>query len=250
MSDGYTGPMEAARRLARPEPPRRFYRSAAAAPVDGGFALMLDGRRARTPARRPMIVADAAVAEALAREWSRQGDRLEPEAMPVTRIVNAAIDRVADEMVAVRNEIVRYGGSDLLCYRASEPEGLVALQTRLWPPILAWAETRLGVRLELAHGIVHVPQPPEALAALVVAVTAFDALRLSALYSIATLTGSAVIALAVAHGALSVGDAWAAAHVDEDWQMETWGPDQAAIARRNERLNEMQAAALILAAGG
>jgi chaperone required for assembly of F1-ATPase len=242
-------PIATAQRLARPEPPRRFYKTAAAGPHAAGFAVLLDGKAALTPARKPLAVADRRVAEALAAEWEAQGERLDPAAMPLTRIVNAAIDRVAGETDAVRAEIVKYAGTDLICYRAEGPASLVAAQAAAWDPLIAWAQEALGVRLTLAEGIVHVAQDESALVAIDAALQPLDALSLAALSTITALTGSAVIALAVLKGRLKVDEAWAAAHVDEDWQLAHWGTDEAALARRAARRREIDAARLILGVG-
>jgi chaperone required for assembly of F1-ATPase len=239
-------PMRSAQRLARQELPRRFYQTAAARPHDGGHAVFLDGRLAKTPARRSLIVSDARIAEALAAEWEAQQSEIDPARMPVTRIVNAAIDRVASESDAVRAEIVKYAGSDLVCYRAEGPATLTAAQEEAWTPVLVWARQRLGARFILAAGIVHVAQSPGVLAAVDTALGAFDPLRLAAVSTVTTLTGSALIALALADGVFSLDAAWAAAHVDEDWQMSQWGVDAVAMERRAARFEEMRAAALIL----
>jgi chaperone required for assembly of F1-ATPase len=166
--------------------------------------------------------------------------------MPLTRIVNSTIDRVAREMAPVKAEIVRYAGSDLVCYRGEGPASLTAAQEAAWGPVLAWARESLGARFVLAEGVVAVDQPAESLAAVAAALADLDPLRLAAVHVVTTLTGSALIALAVVRGAFTPAEAWATAHVDEDWQMEQWGRDAMALARRAARWQEMQAAALIL----
>ncbi|CAN5213226.1 ATP12 family chaperone protein [soil metagenome] len=246
MSEPPANPVRSAQRLARPELPRRFYKTASAEPHEGGFALKLDGKLARTPARKTLAVADRSVAEALAAEWAEQGARIDPAAMPVTRIANAAIDRVAGEMAAVRAEIVRYAGTDLICYRAETPQSLIDAEDAAWAPLVRWAREGLGARLVLAEGVIAVEQPPEALAAIARAVEPLDVLALAALHVATTLTGSAVIALAVHNARLTAADAWTAAHVSEDWQMAQWGSDEIALARRAARWREMAAAGLIL----
>jgi chaperone required for assembly of F1-ATPase len=233
-------------RIGRAPPPKRFYEAATAGPHEAGFAVHLDGRVAKTPAGKPLAVARQEIAAALAAEWAGQGETLDPAAMPLTRLVNSALDGVADEMEAVRADIVRHAGSDLLCYRADGPEGLVARQEEMWAPLLAFAREALGARLKLAEGIMHVEQDEATLDAIARALSGYDALSLAALHTVTTLTGSAVIALAVAHGRASPEDAWAAAHVDEDWQMCQWGYDEEALARREKRWREMQAAGLVL----
>jgi chaperone required for assembly of F1-ATPase len=228
-------------------PRRRFYKQADVAPHEAGFALVLDGRVARTPAGKLLAVRSEAVAAALAAEWSAQGERLDPTAMPLTRLVNSAIDGVAAEMAAVRADIVRYAESDLVCYRAEGPAGLIALQEAHWSPLLAYMREVLGARFVLAEGVVHVSQDWGALAAVDAALERYDALALAAVHTVTTLTGSTVIALAVARGALAPEAAWTAAHVDEDWQMSQWGEDEQALERRAMRWREMEAASLVLA---
>lgn len=239
-------PETTAQRVARRALPRRFYASVAVGPGEPGFAVLLDGRAARTPARKPLAVPDQAVAAALAAEWDAQAEFLDPAKMPLTRLVNTALDRVAGEMAAVRADIVTHAGTDLICYRAEGPESLVAAEEAAWTPLLDWARQELGARLILAEGIVHVAQGETALSVIAEAVRPFDALGLAALHTVTTLTGSAVIALALARGRLTAEDAWAAAHVDEDWQMSQWGRDEVAFARRAARFSEFRSAALIL----
>lgn len=243
-------PMRSAQRLARPELPKRFYRMVTAGPHEGGFAVLLDGRVAKTPARRPLVVFEAGVAAALAAEWEAQQGEINPGKMPLTRIVNAAIDGVTDDAAAVRAEIVKYAGSDLVCYRAESPRSLIAAQEKAWTPVLAWARQALGARFVLAEGVVHVAQSPGALTAVERALLPFDALRLAAISTVTTLTGSALIGLALADAALSPEAAWQAAHVDEDWQMSQWGVDTTAMERRAARWQEMRAAAFILTRNG
>lgn len=240
--------MEVARRLTAPPRQKRFYAEATMAAEEGGFALRLDGKRAMTPGKRLLSVPHAHLAEAIAAEWMTQGELIDPLAMPVTRLANSAIDGVASRQAEVRAEVLAYVGTDLLCYRAGEPEGLVTKQAAAWDPILAWAEERYGVRLMLAEGIVHVGQPDTTLAALSAAIEAFDdPFQLAGLSLATTLSGSALIALALAEGALDVDAAWAAAHVDEDWNIEKWGADAEATTRRARRFEDFKAAALALA---
>jgi chaperone required for assembly of F1-ATPase len=246
MSEEKSNPLRAAQAKGRVELRNRFYRSAVVKPVDGGFAVALDGRIAKTPAGRPLAVNDLALGTALAAEWEAQRDKIDPAEMPLNRLVNAAIDRVAEEMDSVRAGIVAYAGNDLICYRADTPQALVAAQEAAWEPLVLWARETLGVRLVLIEGVVHVPQHPETLAAIGRAIEPYDALTLAALHAATTLTGSAIIALALARGRLGLDDAWAAAHVDEDWQMSQWGMDELALERRAARFREMEAAALVL----
>ncbi len=240
-----SNPLEAARRLTAPTRQKRFYSEATMAAEPEGFVLHLDGKRAMTPGRRPLAVPER-LAEAVAAEWAGQREFLDPSAMPVTRLANSAIDGVAARLADVQAEVIAYGGTDLLCYRAGEPEGLVARQRDAWDPVLAWAEGRFG-RFALAEGIVHVAQSETTLAALSAAITGIDEpFRLTGLALATTLSASALIALALGEGALDVDAAWAAAHVDEDWNISQWGEDAEAAARRALRYADFRAAALAL----
>ena len=220
--------------------------------ADGGFALRLDGRAVRTPGKAVLAVPDAELAEAIAGEWRGQGKEIDPATMPLTRLANTVIDRIAgtDAGGPVIDEIVAYAGSDLLCYRAEEPEGLVTRQRAAWDPVLAWAEEALGARFVLAAGVIHIEQPPQTLENLRREIEKESDFLLGALASITNLTGSALLAIAVLRGRLSVEEAWAAAHVDEDWQIAQWGRDEEAEARRAFRWGDRQAAARMIAALG
>lgn len=239
-------PTEAARRSMRPQLKRRFYAEVSIAAGEGGFSLRLDGRAVRTPARRALTAPNRRLAEALAAEWRAQGQFIDPAGMPLTRLANTIIDGVAAAPAAVAEEITKYLGSDLLCYRAGTPEGLVQRQSQSWDPILAWARTAFGARFVLSEGVVFVTQPEASVAAVSDAIPS-DPWRLGAAHVITTLTGSALIAIAVSEGWLGVEDGWGAAHVDEDWNMELWGRDEIALARRAARFADMQAAGTVLA---
>jgi chaperone required for assembly of F1-ATPase len=241
-------PVEATRRAMRPQVRRRFYARAEVAEGEGAFAILLDGRPVMTPARRKLAAPTRALAEAIAAEWDAQGEVIDPAGMPLTRLANTIIDGVADSMAAVAADVAKYLGSDLVCYRASNPDGLVARQAKAWDPVLAWAEEALGARFAVTQGMAFVAQPEAALAAARAAIPAGpgDSWRLGALHTVTTLTGSALIALCVLHGRLRPPEAWAAAHVDEDWNMEFWGQDALALERRAFRYTEMQAACLVL----
>jgi chaperone required for assembly of F1-ATPase len=241
-------PIEAARRAARPQLPRRFYRSASVGEADGEFRLVLDGRTARTPARQLLAVPTRALARALADEWNAQGERIDPRKMPLTRLVNSVVDGVRERRAPVAAEIAKYLGSDLLFYRAEAPK-LAARQAALWDPVLDWAREEVGARFILSEGVMFVEQPAPALETARRAIPD-DPWRLGALHSMTSLTGSALLALAVMRGRLGVEEAWRAAHVDEDWNFEEWGEDQLALERRAFRFAEMQAAATLLAALG
>lgn len=239
-------PMEAARRAMRPNLRQRFYDAAASQPEAGGYAVLLDGKVVRTPARQPLILPNQGLADAVVAEWQDQRTVIDPARMPLTRLANSIIDGVTAAASAVAAEVEKYLGSDLLFYRAEGPERLVARQQELWDPIVAWARTALGARFELVEGVIHVAQPLQSIKAAAAAIPR-DPWRLGAVNSLTTLTGSALIALALAHKAISSDAAWTAAHVDEDWNMELWGRDTLALERREQRLSEMRAAATVLA---
>ncbi|MBX3539030.1 MAG: ATPase [Chelatococcus sp.] len=231
-----------------PALPKRFYTVAGVDARPEGFALVLDGRGARTPGRKPLQFPTQAMAEAVAAEWAAQDDVIDPRRMPLTRLANSAIDGVADNGEAVAAEVVRYAGSDLLCYRADHPEKLVARQVALWDPVLDWARAELGARFILAEGVMHVEQPAAALAAVAARVQRYPGpFALAALNVMTTLSGSVLLALAVAEGHLSPAEAWTAAHVDEDAQIEVWGEDEEASARREARWLDFAAAAHLFA---
>ena len=240
-------PMKAAQASIRAMPPKRFYADVSVAHGPGGWQLLLDGKPARTPARKPLALANRALAEDLAMEWRAQTEVLNPALMPLTRLTNSAIDGVAEHMVDVRAEIVRYATSDLLCYRADAPDTLVTRQSAAWDPLLAWATEHLGAAFVVTRKIVHIAQPPAAIDAVERAVACFDdALELAALSTVVTMSGSAIIALAVAHHRLDSTAAWSAQHIDEDFQIELWGRDDDAEIRRAHRWRDFEAAARIL----
>ena len=239
-------------RSAEPSPesqfPKRFYETVEIVEEDG-FAIRLDGRPVRTPGRAVVAAPNRPVAEAIAAEWDRQVERIDPRTMPATRLANTALDGVANEKQGVREDIVRYAGSDLICYRADGPAGLVAREAEVWDPFLDWAQTDLSANLILAEGVMHVAQPREAIAAIGATVAQVDEpFALAGLHVMTALTGSAVIALAVLRAHVDADAAWAAAHVDEDWNIAAWGEDAEAAERRGRREAEMRIAALFATA--
>jgi chaperone required for assembly of F1-ATPase len=237
-------PVAMARRDQQKALPRRFYERAAAQQVEGGFAITLDGKPARTPGRNPITVPSQSLALALVDEWQGQGEFIDPSEMPLTRMANSAIDGVAREMELVRAEIIKYAGSDMLCYRAGDPQALVDEQAQMWDPLLSWAHEELGARFICAEGVIFASQPDAALEAVRKTVEAITSpFALAALHVMTTITGSVILALAVARGRLSPEGAWAAAHLDEDFQMRAWGEDAEALARRARRWRDMDAAA-------
>lgn len=239
-------PMESARKGVRPRLSKRFYKAAQVG--EGGpegFPVLLDDKPVRTPAKRALTVPTRALAEKIAEEWEAQREHVDAASMPLTRLANAVIDAVHEQRTAVAEEIAKYLGTDLTCYRAEAPQALVARQAQAWDPMLDWARETLGARFAPAQGVMHVAQPGDAIAKMRGAIPG-DPWRLGAVSSIVTLTGSALIALALSAGAIDADAAWAAAHVDEDWQMSQWGRDEMALQRRAFRRAEFDAAATVL----
>ncbi|AZO47192.1 MAG: ATPase [Mesorhizobium sp.] len=251
--------LEAGKQLSDPDPvrraqiqmktplPKRFYKAVAVVPAEEGFAVHLDGRPVRTPGRALLALPTEKAAALVAGEFDAQGEVIDPVAMPVMRLVNTAIDGVASDPQAVLEDILRFASSDLLCYRADGPQGLVDRQNQLWDPVIDWARSALGARFHLAEGIVHVEQPRETIAVLGAHLAQrIEPMRLAAIHVMTSLTGSALLALAVDFGELDGEAAWAAGHVDEDWQIEHWGQDAEAVARRSARKRDMMAAVSLL----
>jgi len=245
------GPVEAAQRAVRPPLRCRFYKVVTIAAGEGGkgyqaeHAVCLDGKPIRTPGRRALMAPVPELARALADEWAAQGEYIEPAKMPLTRLANTIIDGVGAAQDQVAAEIRKYLTSDLVFYRAEGPAPLSARQAQHWDPVLSWARQALGADFKLAAGVVHVEQPAAGLDRAGAALP-LDPWRLGALHAATTLTGSALIALALMHGAVAPEAAWQAAHVDEDWNMEQWGRDEIALKRRGFRFAEFKAAAFVL----
>lgn len=225
---------------------KRFYKEVAVAPLGADFGFLLDGRPVITPGRVPLAVPAAALGEAIAGEWRAQGETIDPRSMPLTGLANAAIDRIAPDAAIFAAGLARYGENDLLCYRAEEPVELVKRQADAWDPYLAWARSRYDVELKVTAGIVHVGQPEttvERLARAAASRTPFD---LAGLSPLVTVSGSLVIALAVAEGVFTPEQAWTAATVDERWHAEKWGEDDEAIAALANRRRDFDAGARFL----
>ncbi|MEX3316629.1 ATP12 family chaperone protein [Sulfitobacter sp. PS-8MA] len=209
---------------------KRFWKEAAVVALEEGYTVELDGRRVKTPAKRPLTLPTRAMAEAVAAEWQAQDKQIDPRTMPVTKTANAAIDKVAVQKQEVAAMLAAYGDSDLLCYRADSPEELVARQAALWDPILDWAEGCLGVKLETRQGIMHAPQAPDALEELHRRTAALDPFELAAFHDLVSLTGSLILGFAALEQAYDPEKIWAVSRLDETWQAEQWGRDDVAEA--------------------
>lgn len=207
---------------------KRFWKDAAVAEVESGFSVELDGRKVKTPAKAPLTVPTRGMAEAIAAEWQAQEDEIDPRTMPVTRSANAAIDKVAHQHAEVADMLAEYGGSDLLCYRATQPVELISRQADQWDPMLNWAEEKLGARLAPVSGVVHVAQDTQSLETLSAQVHALSNFELAAFHDLVSLSGSLILGFAAIHGEGSVEELWQLSRLDETWQEEQWGIDEEA----------------------
>jgi chaperone required for assembly of F1-ATPase len=238
-------PEEAVRRATRTPQRKRFYQHADIAEISEGFGVTLDGKPIRTPSGRPLTAPNRAIAAGIAAEWNAQVEFINPLTMPLTRFANSVVEAVTERVQDVIDDVAKYFGSDLLFYRAAHPEALVAREAAAWDPVLSWAAETLGAHFILAEGIVHVSQPEPALAAARAALPQ-NPWSIAATHVVTTLTGSALLALTLRLGVLSADQVWTAAHVDEDWNIETWGVDAEVAARRAARLIDFEAAATVL----
>ncbi len=225
---------------------KRFWKEIAVQPEGGSWAIRLDDRPVKTPARALLAVPKSALAEAIAGEWREVGEKVDPRAMPLTGLANAAIDRVAPAREAFARGLAQYAEADLACYRADGPRALVGLQEQHWDKLLAWARRRFDVDFVVTSGLTHVAQPPATVERLSHAVAALDPFRLAGLSPLVTIGGSLVAALAVLEKAIAVEEAWDAVSVDERWQLEQWGADGEAKAALENRRRDFLAAARFL----
>jgi chaperone required for assembly of F1-ATPase len=223
--------------------PRRFYKAVSVEPSANGFSVLLDGKSVRTPARKLLELPTQAAAQVIADEFEAQKDEINPATMPATKLANTVIDGIMPDPQPILEDIVRFAASDLLCYRAQSPQGLVDEQARQWDRVIDWYRDAHGANFILAEGVMHVAQPREAMAVFASLANRHDEpFKLGCLHMFATLTGSAMLAIAVAEGFLSVVEAFGASNVDADWNTQHWGEDAEAVQRRDNRRREMEAA--------
>ena len=221
---------------------KRFYKIAEARPAEGAWEILLDERPVKTPARNLLLAPTEGLGGGIAEEWNAQGEKVDPRSMPLTGLANAAIDRIAPDTAQFACSLAAYGETDLLCYRADAPAALVARQRELWDPLIAWARRRYDVDFEIVSGIIHRPQPNLTVEHLGRAVAARGPFELAAFSPLVTISGSLIIALALAEGAIDLDSAWAAAALDETWQAEQWGVDAEAARVLESRRSEFTAA--------
>jgi chaperone required for assembly of F1-ATPase len=245
--DAAKDPEQRARELSRRELPKRFYKSAEHVETEDGFAIHLDGRPVKTPAKSTLLLPTEVLGAAVAAEWEAQEKEINPARMPLTRIANSAQDAVAKRFGDVADDITGFAGNDALCYRADDPESLCDTQRRVWDPVVEWAGDQLGGRFVLIEGIMHTPQDPALLTAFRSRIGDDSPLRLAGFHTVTTLTGSALLALALREGFLDADNVWTAAHVEEDFNIERWGEDAEAKQIRAYKRSEFDAAALVLA---
>jgi chaperone required for assembly of F1-ATPase len=227
---------------------KRFYKDVSILLAEGGFCVLLDGKPVKTPGRNALLLPTAALAGAIAAEWQSQGEAIVATSMPLLRLANTVIDGVAANRAGVIDAILRFGENDLLCYRAHQPPDLAARQCESWDPVLDWVRQRHGAHMRLAEGLAHVDQTPDALLALRQALEEENAFALGALHVIASITGSAVLALAVGHGFLSGETAFALSRIDEIYQAEKWGEDAEAAKRAASLSRELDKAVELMIA--
>jgi chaperone required for assembly of F1-ATPase len=225
---------------------KRFWKEVEVEQADGGWSIRLDGRPVRTPARAELTVPTEALALAIAEEWRGVEDEIDPRAMPMTGLGNAAIDRVAPDKLAFAAGLARYAETDLACYRAEWPPELVQRQSEAWDALLAWARRRYDVDFSITSNLMHVPQPQATVERLAHAVTALDPVRLAGLSPLVTIGGSLAAALAVLEKAVAPDEAWGAVSIDDRWQIEQWGLDaEAEAALENRRCDFLAAAGFL-----
>ena len=242
MDDGYGR----AQKLIQPELPKRFYKDVGVGTVGDAFAVTLDGRTPRTPGQKPVVVPSRDIAAAMAEEWAAQGEFINPETMPLVRLINTTVEAGDERVPALRDEVVKYAGTDLLLYRADTPRELVAEQERLWDDALVRVARHFGVSFQPTIGIIHQAQPEATLSHLAEAVADEPLFPLAAMVSLTGLTGSALLTLALRHRLMDAEQVWLAAHVDEDHNIRLWGEVAEIVQRRAKRRAEYDAAVRVL----
>ncbi|AUH32581.1 ATP12 family chaperone protein [Paracoccus tegillarcae] len=221
---------------------RRFWKQATIRDTGAGYEILLEDKPVRTPGKLPLLLPTEALARAIAEEWDAQEDVIDPHSMPLTRAANSAIEKVAPQFDAVADMLCAYGGTDLLCYRATEPEDLIAQQAQGWDGLIDWSATHLGAPLRITQGVIPIAQDPEALRRLRLRIGQLDPFALTALHDLVTLPGSLVLGLAVQEGRLTAEEAFTLSRLDEEFQAQRWGRDEEADAAASNRRQAMRLA--------
>ena len=214
---------------------KRFWAQAVAEPCEGGFTVRLDARLVKTPLKANLTLPTLAMAQAIAAEWDAQTGLVKPQTMPVTRAANSAIDKIVPQFDEVAGLLAAYGASDLICYRATDPQALIARQAAAWDPLIAWSADALQAPLFATPGVIHIAQPDQSLARLTAQVTRLDPFRLAGIHDLVAISGSLVLALAVTHRKVTADAAWMLSRIDEHWQQEQWGTDEDAAEYEAQR---------------
>lgn len=225
---------------------KRFYKAVTLEPAEGGFSVLLDGRKVRTPKANPFVLPTQGLAREVAAEWGAQKEHVDPQTMPLTGLANAAIDHIGADPTRFVEEIVAYAGNDLLCYRAEAPPKLIAREAASWDPLIAWAAERYGANFSVVSGLMPHRQTLQTLEAVRQAIVPRDVFALAGLFSIVTLTGSTILGLALADEHLPADDVWERARVDEIVQAEAWGIDAEAKVRTDRMGEELKTVARFL----
>jgi chaperone required for assembly of F1-ATPase len=218
--------------------PKRFWKEATVAETEEGFRVELDGRPVRTPAKTLVILPTRALAEAIAAEWDAQEGEVDPAQMPFTRMANSALDKVATQKAEVADMLAEYGGTDLLCYRATSPQELIERQAAAWDPMLQWSADELNAPLVTGAGVMHVAQDQGALDRLNALVHGFDVFQLAAFHDLVGISGSLILAFAAARNQQEIETVWTLSRLDETWQEEQWGIDEEAAAQASVKKSE------------
>jgi chaperone required for assembly of F1-ATPase len=223
-----------------------FWSDVAVAATDGGYQVLLDGRGLKTPAKATLVVPTQKFADEIAAEWQSLDDKVDPEKLALTKLANAAIDKVAVQSEPIRVMLAEYATTDLLCYRATSPKGLADKQQQIWQPLLEWFSENHNVRLAVGCGVMPIRQPTEVLGACSALLEKYSDFELAAVYDLITLSGSFVIGIATASEKITVSKAWAASRIDEEWQIDEWGKDEDASTLAKTRQEAFERAAFVL----
>ncbi len=225
---------------------KKFYKAATAIETGDGWQVQLDGRPVRTPARTLVEVPTEALAREMAAEWDAQGEKIVPDSMPITSLASTALDRVAPRRGEVLDELVGYAEADLVCYRADTPAELADRQEKVWQPLADWFGATVGGSLVVTSGVMPATQTPETLSAVRATLAAHDSFSLTGIHGLIGNCGSVVIGLAIALGRVSPEEGFAASILDETYQIESWGEDEEAAARRARIRTDVLTAAKFL----